>query len=145
MRALPEPGEAFLHLDLFRLPALGTSVAEARRRVGELLDRWGVAENVLDDATLVVSELFTNALVHTDSAEITCRLHTTQESVYVAVADQGRGQAGPVVREPDAESGRGLMLVSALAQVWGVIAESDRGRTVWAVLNRLAGEAGADW
>ena len=96
-----EDGTVFLHRDVFCLPAHGTSVATARRRVGELLCAWGVAEPVHDDAALVVSELFTNALVHTDSTEITCRIQTTMETVYLAITDQGHGEPGPEVREPE--------------------------------------------
>jgi serine/threonine-protein kinase RsbW len=130
-----EDGTVFLHRDVFCLPAHGTSVATARRRVGELLCAWGVAEPVHDDAALVVSELFTNALVHTDSSEITCRIQTTMETVYLAITDQGHGEPGPEVREPEeAENGRGLLLVNALAELWGVRNENGLGRTVWAVL-----------
>ncbi len=130
-----EDGTVFLHRDVFCLPAHGTSVATARRRVGELLCAWGVAEPVHDDAALVVSELFTNALVHTDSTEITCRIQTTMETVYLAITDQGHGEPGPEVREPEeAENGRGLLLVNALAELWGVRNENGLGRTVWAVL-----------
>lgn len=126
----------FLHRDVFCLPARDASVAVARRRVGERLCEWGVAEPVYDDAALVVSELFTNALVHTDSAEITCRVQTTLETVYLAITDQGRGTSGPEVREPEeAENGRGLLLVNALAELWGVRNENGSGRTVWAVLS----------
>ncbi|HEV2346226.1 MAG TPA: ATP-binding protein [Actinocrinis sp.] len=123
-----------LHRDIFQLPAHGTSVAAARHRVGERLRQWGVTEPVYDDAALVVSELFTNALVHTESTEITCRLQTTTETVYLAITDQGHGATGPQVREPDVESGRGLLLVNALAELWGVTNEHGCGRTVWAVL-----------
>jgi anti-sigma regulatory factor (Ser/Thr protein kinase) len=98
------------------------------------LHDWGVGESVYEDAALIVSELFTNALVHTDSTEITCRLQTTAQTVYLAITDQGCGPSGPRVREPDAESGRGLILVSALAQLWGVDTEQGCGRTVWAIL-----------
>lgn len=125
----------FLHRDVFCLPARDASVSVARRRVGERLCEWGVAEPVYDDAALVVSELFTNALVHTDSAEITCRVQTTLETVYLAITDQGRGASGPEVREPEEdENGRGLLLVNALAELWGVRNEHGSGRTVWAVL-----------
>lgn len=124
----------FVHRDVFQLPAHGTSVAAARHRVGELLRQWGVAAPAFDDAALVVSELFTNALVHTESTEITCRLQTTTETVYLAITDQGHGSTGPQVREPDVESGRGLLLVNALAELWGVTNEHGCGRTVWAVL-----------
>jgi anti-sigma regulatory factor (Ser/Thr protein kinase) len=125
---------AFVHHDVFCLPAHGTSVAAARNRVAELLRQWGVGEPVYDDATLVISELFTNALVHTDSTEISCQLQTTAQTVYLAITDQGLGPTGPQVREPDAESGRGLLLVSALTELWGVRNEHGRGRTVWAIL-----------
>ena len=129
-----ESEAAFLHRDVFALPAHGTSVAAARGRVCELLRQWGVCEPVHDDVALVVSELFTNALVHTDSSEITCWLQTTAETVYLAITDQGLGPTGPRVREPDAESGRGLLLVNALAELWGVSNEHGHGRTVWAIL-----------
>lgn len=130
-----ESETVFLHRDVFCLPARDASVAVARRRVGERLCEWGVAPPVHDDAALVVSELFTNALVHTDSTEITCRLQTTLETVYLAITDQGRGVPGPEVREPEeAENGRGLLLVNALAELWGVRDEHGCGRTVWAVL-----------
>lgn len=129
-----ESEAAFLHRDVFALPAHGASVAAARSRVGELLRQWGVCEPVHDDVALVISELFTNALVHTDSSEITCRLQTTAETVYLAITDQGLGATGPQVREPDAESGRGLLLVNALAELWGVSNDHGHGRTVWAIL-----------
>ena len=125
----------FLHHDVFQLPARDTSVAAARRRVGERLCEWGVAEPVHENAALIVSELFTNALVHTDSAEIICRVQTTLETVYLAITDQGHGVSGPEVREPEEEeNGRGLLLVNALAELWGVRSENGYGRTVWAVL-----------
>jgi anti-sigma regulatory factor (Ser/Thr protein kinase) len=123
-----------LHSDVFRLPAHGSSVSMARNRIAEHLHAWGVGESVYEDAALIVSELFTNALVHTDSTEITCQLQSTAHTVYLAITDQGCGPSGPRVREPDAESGRGLILVSALAQLWGVNTEHDCGRTVWAIL-----------
>jgi anti-sigma regulatory factor (Ser/Thr protein kinase) len=131
----------FLHCDVFCLPAHGTSVSAARSRITEQLDSWGVDESVYEDAALIVSELFTNALVHTDSSEIICRLQTTAQTVLLAVTDQGHGPCGPRVREPDVESGRGLILVSALAELWGVNTEQAEGRTVWALLPCQQGSA----
>ncbi|HEU5357296.1 MAG TPA: ATP-binding protein [Actinocrinis sp.] len=129
------PGESgFLGHDTFELPAHGSSVSMARSRITARLHDWGVRECVYEDAALIVSELFTNALVHTESSEITCQLQTTAQSVYLAITDQGCGPSGPRVREPDVESGRGLILVSALARLWGVNTEQGCGRTVWAIL-----------
>lgn len=51
--------------DVFRLPALSTSVGEARRHVVRRLRSWGIDQDTLDSAELIVSELFTNAVRHT--------------------------------------------------------------------------------
>jgi len=122
----------------FRLPATPSSVATARRRVCDTLGQWGMV-SVRDDAGLVVSELFTNAVVHTDSDRVTCALWTVGGVLYVEVADDGQARTTPAVRPPasDLENGRGLMLVEELTDEWGVRhSEPGPGRTVWARLAR---------
>ncbi|MEV0280705.1 ATP-binding protein [Streptomyces sp. NPDC050610] len=131
-------GSSVQHLqDAFHLPARNTSVAEARRRVLARLGEWGVAQVVCEDAELVVSELFTNAVRHTDSDKVSCRLHVSGDRLHVEVADQGYGPDQPRARlsGADEESGRGLLLVGAVSDAWGVRpGEIGRGRVVWAVL-----------
>jgi serine/threonine-protein kinase RsbW len=125
--------------DVFHLPALGACVAEARRRLRALLAERGVDEDVRDDAGLVLSELFTNAIRYSDSERIACALRVTSSLLRLEVADQGRGLTQPQPREAgvDEESGRGLLLVNALAAAWGVHPCGDgHGRVVWAVLRR---------
>jgi serine/threonine-protein kinase RsbW len=122
----------------FRLAAHGASVARARTLVRDRLVCRGLGEDVRDNAVLVMSELFTNAIVHTGSVEVTCRLRITAESVYLAVVDQGLDLVGPHVRTPDTEGGRGLLLVSALAEEWGVEEKAEGGRVVWALLRAAA-------
>ncbi|WP_308288871.1 ATP-binding protein [Streptomyces humicola] len=127
------------HRDVFHLPALGAQVAEARRRLRTLLNDWGVDEDMCSDAGLVLSELFTNAVRHSDSEKIVCGLRLTPEALRLEVADEGRGATEPRTREAtaDEEGGRGLLLVGALARAWGVLPCTDgRGRVVWAVLGR---------
>jgi len=141
----PTPGareQEYEHADAFPLPAHKTSVATARHRVDQDLAEWGVPESARDDAALIISELFTNALIHTDSLEITCRVLAAQHGLCLSITDQGHGPTGPRVRPADrdedcddAENGRGLLLVSALAAAWGVATDPGHGRTVWAVLN----------
>lgn len=126
-----EDGEG--NQDVFRLPAQRSSVSTARVRVSDRLRQWGVCGETLDDAILVLSELFTNAVVHTDSNEITCRLCGGAERLYLAIADQGRATADHDPRDPD-EGGRGLLLVGALAERWGVARDHSHGRVVWAIL-----------
>jgi serine/threonine-protein kinase RsbW len=127
---------AHQHWKAFRLPALTSSVAAARHRVCDTLGRWDMV-SVRDDAGLVISELFTNAVLHTDSERITCALWTVDEVLYVEVADDGHTRTTPTSRPPtsDLENGRGLLLVEELTDEWGVRpSEPGHGRTVWARL-----------
>jgi anti-anti-sigma regulatory factor len=84
-----------------------------------------------DAAQLVASELVTNAVVHAGT-EIDLTLRLLTPYLHIAVRDRGTGQpriAG-VVGE-SAESGRGLLLVDALASSWGTLFP-DVGKIVWA-------------
>lgn len=102
--------------------------------------RWGAAERA-DDVAVVVSELVTNALRHAlpDSGEtqpprpVRFGLLLPGPCVLCAVADPSR--TAPVAKEADvlAETGRGLHVVSALADLWGYTTPSDRGKAVWAM------------
>ncbi len=128
---------------MFHLPALGACVGEARRRLRTLLHDQGIVGEARDDAGLVISELFTNAIRYSDSDHITCALRVTGNLMRLEVADQGCGLTEPRSREPsvDEESGRGLQLVNAVAVAWGVqTCQDGKGRLVWAVL-RHHGEA----
>ncbi|MBB5936643.1 ATP-binding protein [Streptomyces zagrosensis] len=123
--------------DAFHLPALSTSVAEARKRVLARLGDWGARDELRDDAQLVVSELFTNAVRHTSSEKVRCELRVYPDRLRVEVADQGCGLAALRACEGswEQEGGRGLMLVEALSDSWGVRPrEGGRGRAVWAYL-----------
>lgn len=123
--------------DVFRLPALSASVADARGRIRARLREWGADAELRDDAGLVVTELFTNAVRHTDSEKVTCVLQDIGTVVRLEVTDQGRGTGVPVpcAAEADEEGGRGLLLVSMLSLAWGSDpAEDGTGRVVWAEL-----------
>ncbi|SEO85080.1 Anti-sigma regulatory factor (Ser/Thr protein kinase) [Actinacidiphila rubida] len=123
--------------DVFRLPALSASVADARGRVRARLAEWGLDAELRDDAGLVVTELFTNAVRHTRSEKITCTVQDTGSVIRLEVTDQGRGTSVPLPcdAQEDEEGGRGLLLVSLLSVAWGSDpAESGPGRMVWAEL-----------
>lgn len=151
---LPHPARSPAHPpgERFTLPAQADSVAVARRIVVRWLRLWGVPDQVRETARLVVSELFTNAVLHTDSGQIVCRIEVSGGTLRIEVADQGLGldeaPAGGTAAPPtqgragggEAENGRGLMLVDALAGSWGVITADRRaGCTIWAEI-----EAGID-
>lgn len=112
-------------------------MAEARRRLRTRLEEWAVEAEVCDDAGLVMSELFTNAIRHSDSRLIVCGVRITSRLVRIEVADEGSSLTAPQPRgaDLDQEGGRGLLLVDALAADWGVhVCEDGRGRVVWAQL-----------
>ncbi|PWV73251.1 Histidine kinase-like ATPase domain-containing protein [Prauserella marina] len=102
----------------------------ARRAVDEVIDHpdpeW--RECVL----LVVTELVTNAIVHTASPS-SLRVRRRSNTVRIEVTDNER--AAPFVRAPrsDEAGGRGMLLVSALADEWGV-ERTNEGKVVWAEL-----------
>ncbi|MDV5143714.1 SpoIIE family protein phosphatase [Streptomyces sp. SBC-4] len=117
-----------------------SAVGTARDHVEAQLRRWGHPVDPFT-ATLVVSELVTNA-VRYGAAPITLRLIRDSEAGLICeVGDAGR--AAPHLRHAKAvdEGGRGLLICATLAENWGV-RYRDEGKTVWAAL--LANPAKAD-
>ncbi|WP_329620299.1 ATP-binding protein [Streptomyces sp. NBC_01255] len=125
----------------FELPALTASVARARRLAEERLILWGCGPGIRDTVALVVSELVTNAVVHTASNRVICELREGEDTLRIAVRDEG-GPAGPRMRDcGEDERGRGLLIVDALCTAWG----ADRtghgtAQIVWAELAHGMGE-----
>ena len=139
-RELPEPFRRprQSRQDGFALPALPSSVSRARDHVCRQLRSWGFPEDLGHTAQLVISEFFTNAVQHTQSSSIMCSLRLGERQLRIEVLDEGATGEGPCPREaaPDAVDGRGLQLVGALADAWGVASAGHRaGRMVWAELS----------
>jgi anti-sigma regulatory factor (Ser/Thr protein kinase) len=105
------------------------SAAAARDFVTETLMSWG-AERVLEAATLLTSELVTNAVLYGGS-EIHLVVRKAGRRIRVEVQD-GNPQL-PTRRFPTEESvsGRGLALVEALAAAWGMEPVPNDGKCVW--------------
>jgi anti-sigma regulatory factor (Ser/Thr protein kinase) len=121
----------------FRLRAEPESAATARRFTRRWLAELRLdATPVADDALLVITELVANAVQHTISTHILCRLDASGDELHVTVEDGGGTLAVPRPRCPadDAERGRGLLLVAALAASWEVIGLEPEGRAVRATL-----------
>ncbi|MCX2922645.1 ATP-binding protein [Streptomyces sp. NEAU-W12] len=124
----------------FELAAHPGSPAQARRLTRARLTGWSVCEDTCDTAALVVSELVTNAIVHTASSHIVCELHDGDELVRIAVRDEGCAPGRPRAntrQQPEEEHGRGLLLVDAMCHAWGAH-EHGPGLLVWAELPRKA-------
>ncbi|MFD5068661.1 ATP-binding protein [Streptomyces sp. NPDC058369] len=120
----------------FALPAHPESVAAARRLTKTRLDEWHTDDDAREAAVLIVSELVTNAVVHTASSRVLCELRCLDGRLRISVQDQGHQPGGPRLgRGADDEHGRGLLLVDSLAGAWGSHDAGDgSGRIVWAEL-----------
>ena len=114
------------------LPALGRAVAQARAAVDRLetLDSHPDARFAV---RLLVSELFTNAVKYgrPRDARVRVSLEIDETHVRGEIADHGRGFVEGHVPMPDqdAESGRGLAFLDAIADRWGVIRNGEH--CVW--------------
>jgi PAS domain S-box-containing protein len=117
------------------LPSDPRSAAAARRFVADVLASCG--DDVVATATLLVSELVTNAVLHT-VGQVELRIVQADDRIRISVADES-GERPAELEEVDLEStsGRGLMLVDALAAGWGVEAHGV-GKRVWFDLARLS-------
>jgi anti-sigma regulatory factor (Ser/Thr protein kinase) len=117
------------------LPADVKSPGRARAFVRDRCP--GAADEVLDDITLIVSELVSNAVKH-GKPEIELRMRMNPLLIDISVLDHGPQVLPAEIMAPDAwaTSGRGLSIVDRLASDWGVEPlAGGTGKTVWARLN----------
>ena len=113
------------------LPSEPTTPRAARHFLLDTLNGREVGAEVLDVATLLTSELVTNAVRH-GRGPVTVSVRTDPPSVRVVVHDDD--PTLPVmggVDDPAAEGGRGLRLVELLAARWGTDACPNHGKDVW--------------
>ena len=115
-------------LELY-LPASEAAIRQARTFVDRLeaLDAYGDARFAV---RLLVSELFTNAVkygLRHEGSRIRLAVAVTDTHVRVEIGDRGRGFAEGETTMPDAEaeSGRGLAFLDALADRWGVVSNGE--------------------
>ncbi|OEU96558.1 hypothetical protein AN216_20005 [Streptomyces oceani] len=126
----------------------------ARRLVSHRLDTWGhpYTSTANETVTAIAAELATNAVRHGHVPGRDFHLRLTESAgpkpvLRIEVTDtRTERQPGPVpAPDDDAEHGRGLLLVAALARDWGTAAcPSAPGKTVWAELGvaKAAGVVG---
>ncbi|QGV82503.1 ATP-binding protein [Streptomyces ficellus] len=105
------------------------AVPEVRRALRELLRHWG-EPGASDVAELLASELVTNALIHTEHGAVVSTT-MTPSTLRVEVRDFATSLPTPFCpTDDDGTHGRGLVLVQALADAWGVLTHGV-GKVVW--------------
>lgn len=111
------------------LPPTATSVPLARRLVRDVLRVWDAPQD-REDAELLVTELVANVVDHVGGDAMTLELTLGGAWLRIAVVD-GSG-VRPVIRElsHERERGRGMRLVAAIADRWGV-EDHHGGKRVW--------------
>ena len=114
----------------------------ARCYAGALLCDWEL-ETAVGDVQLIVTELVTNAIQHGRIGEVRVRIDLRGDALVVTVEDETPYVPLPPVgpTSTEGESGRGLLLVEALAACWGhgpVAAGPACGTAVWAKIGARA-------
>ncbi|MEV6395376.1 ATP-binding protein [Streptomyces sp. NPDC051907] len=119
-------------------------VGEARHRMREQLSRSGVSETVVDDAVLILSELLSNACRHgrplgraeVGDGDVRAAWGVDRVGRLTVEVTDGGGPTRPVPATPSvtARGGRGLNIISSLAQEWGVRDSASGEVTVWVIV-----------
>lgn len=121
------------------VPAQPSRASTVRRAVAAHLTSLPLTSEQLDNAVLATGELFANAVRHgsSDSGDtVTVAVERTGHDVRVTVADRSPALPWLRVAEVAEESGRGLALVAALSDDWGIAgpAPGTTGKSVWFTL-----------
>ena len=109
------------------LPGELASVPEARRLLTATLVH--LPEDAVQVVLLLTSELVTNAVRHGEG-QVSLGVGWDASALQVEVGDHSPGLPVMAVLDPEAVSGRGLVLVDSMAHSWGVVPDGD-GKKVW--------------
>jgi anti-sigma regulatory factor (Ser/Thr protein kinase) len=112
------------------VPQVGSARA-GRRAVAAVLAGWGLPSYAVDDAVLIVSELVANAVLHARE-EVSLELEVTLGESWLRVSLADGSAVRPLAREAARgdESGRGMAIVNALSDRWGV-EDHQGGKRIW--------------
>ncbi|OIJ67281.1 SpoIIE family protein phosphatase [Streptomyces mangrovisoli] len=130
-RRVPDTPRSGGRLQQHVAPGDPEALSEARHMIRAAVRAWGARDRA-DEIELVADELITNALMHTEgSAIVTLRVLTGPDRrLRVEVEDTSSALPRPRDAGESGVSGRGLLLVEQLTDVWGVEARGG-GKCVW--------------
>ncbi|MFI6157013.1 ATP-binding protein [Kitasatospora sp. NPDC051170] len=121
-----------------RLDSCVESTSLARNLLRAYLSALPAGDRFRDVAELLLSELFANAVQHSDAEDdrlIEVRFALIGNLLRLEVHDAGGGRATLRAAHPNDESGRGLFLVSELSERWGCCPRAGGvGKFVWALV-----------
>ncbi|MEV5144395.1 ATP-binding protein [Streptomyces sp. NPDC052727] len=120
-------------------------VGKARHRMRAQLRSGGVCESVIDDAVLILSELLSNACKHgrplgdapAGDGDVRAAWRVDARGRLIVEVTDGGGPTRPAPATPSvtAHGGRGLNIITALADDWGVRDDVQGEVTVWALVH----------
>ncbi|MDR6973563.1 anti-sigma regulatory factor (Ser/Thr protein kinase) [Streptomyces sp. 3330] len=111
---------------------VGEHSARHIRRIARMhLENWE-RQHLSDTVELALTELIANVIRHVPGSHCTVLLLKQQTGVRAEVTDAyGRLLPTPAKSDPESEGGRGLLLLDALVDKWGVSPTPGGGKTVW--------------
>ncbi|QKW38450.1 ATP-binding protein [Actinomadura sp. NAK00032] len=126
----PASGVPEVRLTLLAVPS---TVVLARELVRYALTNWGFSREVINDSTLVMSEIVTNAVTAARGREIRLRCALEDGTPLLECWDPSPDLPNPAPPSLTAENGRGLAIVSAYAKETGTRPSATcEGKIVWA-------------
>jgi anti-anti-sigma regulatory factor/anti-sigma regulatory factor (Ser/Thr protein kinase) len=140
-------GEALTHarerppsvLDHLALAPVAGAPALARTFARRLCSRWGLGE-LAEVATLLASELVTNAVVHARTS-LDLRFQLRGSRLSISVRDHDHRPPRLRTGQDQQESARGMLIVDRMAKNWGVDDHPGGGKVVWCALDLPADQA----
>lgn len=99
--------------------------------LGRLEPLLGAEHSACDDSVLLLSETLTNAIVHSEGTGVEVDAYVDAAVIRVEVTDEGGGTVPHHVDDPLGEHGRGLPILSMLAESWGFERLDDGRLRVW--------------
>ncbi|QHC26258.1 ATP-binding protein [Streptomyces sp. GS7] len=123
----------------FSVPGTTRAVAAARRQLAAEMHDWGLPADseALHTAELMAGELLSNAVQHTGPGAITLAARCDGNAIRVEVSDSSRELPRPRSPSEGEERGRGLLIVTALADRYAV-EPTESGKRCWAEVHLRA-------
>ncbi|CAN5753808.1 ATP-binding protein [soil metagenome] len=120
--------------------ATTADVPRIRREVQAQVMEMGLLGDRIHDAVLAISELMTNAIMHTETPRPRVLVDRLDGALRFGVTDTSPSAPQPRLVDPDRVGGNGLRIIAAVADDWGTAHHDGLGKTVWFTI-----ASAADW